>query len=280
MNKFTSKEKHAFTLTELLVVISIIAVLAGLLLPALMTAQDEAKLAACMNNLKQFGIAIENYRNDFNGNYPPWLSTTDIQEVPGLFVCPFDGADGAEGARPDWITGIPSGPTSQYAETNDMPVGSFSATDKDPSRLGSIEDYFDKFSLVSRLTEGYRGDNVNRCSYLYEFNQEIVSWGKSGSYTGYYETLIAEGYDTDPNWNEIKKPWEISNKPTWLYAKKFDFLNFPDKQSYVPMVRCFYHIPEDGQGRIKDEIQPRKNVPALRYDYRVDMCYPCDWWKD
>ncbi|MHC4873415.1 MAG: type II secretion system protein, partial [Planctomycetota bacterium] len=62
MNAFPSRYRRAFTLTELLVVISIIAVLAGLILPALQNAQDEAKVASCINNLRQVMLGMEVYR--------------------------------------------------------------------------------------------------------------------------------------------------------------------------------------------------------------------------
>src|SRR5687768_14611925 len=62
---------HAFTLFELLVVVAIVGLLAGLLLPALARSREAARRAVCASNLRQVCIAAECYADDHRTRYPP-----------------------------------------------------------------------------------------------------------------------------------------------------------------------------------------------------------------
>ncbi len=77
----TSPTLRGFTLVELLVVISIIALLIGLLLPALSAARGEARALACTSSVRQIGIALATYEADHKGKGPIAGALLDFGDV-------------------------------------------------------------------------------------------------------------------------------------------------------------------------------------------------------
>lgn len=88
-----SQTKRAFTLIELLVVIAIIAILAAMLLPALAKAKGTAQRTACMNKLKQWGLALTLYYDDNNDFLPRESETTGASLLNWAQVAAPTGSD-------------------------------------------------------------------------------------------------------------------------------------------------------------------------------------------
>jgi prepilin-type N-terminal cleavage/methylation domain-containing protein/prepilin-type processing-associated H-X9-DG protein len=142
--KSITRHQRGFTLIELLVVIGIVALLIGLLMPAMLTARRTAQTTHCASNLRQLATALTNYAAENKGSYPPnvgaiytfWTSksaigkylknpmpTTDDTVAGGIMRCP---ADVDQAVRCYSMNVFASGMVSKYVEASlkdDPPPG-------------------------------------------------------------------------------------------------------------------------------------------------------------
>lgn len=135
------RHNAAFTLIELLVVIAIIAILAAILFPVFARARENARRSSCQSNLKQIGLGIMQYTQDFDDRYPSGghiLAAANAQGCPGanssqhchpwdvvimpyvkstqVFACPSNKRNSARVANStnSWGTPIPGGIPVSY----------------------------------------------------------------------------------------------------------------------------------------------------------------------
>ena len=229
-----------FTLIELMVVLVIIALLLGLLIPALRTMRIKANETRCKNNLKQIHLSLMKYQNDHlsDGDWFPYRLTylyPDYVDDRKVFLCPFDKSKGTTGARKD----------NQFSPAYEM---------------------------------GTR-PNEYPCSYMYEFSgAELgISSPDGWNWHGYvgpagheYTTVASVDRDGDgkASWGEVK--WvQYKEGDTWLHGLQPDAAGW--SASLFPVIRCFWE---------QDSINDKKEQHVINQSYEGRPYWSSGHWED
>jgi prepilin-type N-terminal cleavage/methylation domain-containing protein/prepilin-type processing-associated H-X9-DG protein len=120
--------RSGFTLIELLVVIAVIAILAAILFPVFAQAREKARQTTCTSNVKNLGLAVMMYAQDYDETYPPLWYAAGNGHWPNT-VRPYIGQGGSDPTGKLWTKGImqcPSAPLKEpgwsYAMSEEMGV--------------------------------------------------------------------------------------------------------------------------------------------------------------
>lgn len=183
--RIEKNRKQGFTLIELLVVIAIISILAAILFPVFAKARENARRTSCLSNMKQIGLGMMQYLQDYDDRYPRAWGGLDTA--------------GAEGRNPD--------PTDIETDTS-KPGGAFKVNPNPGGAALNYRTWMDYIYPYVKSTQLFRCPSHSPTA-------DQASYGYSIAFSGYFTSNISFSGDTAAPRNQpistaaVRRPAEV-----------------------------------------------------------------------
>jgi len=199
VHRIPSRYRCGFTLIELLVVISIIALLAAILFPVFARARENARRASCQSNLKQLGLGIMQYVQDYDETYPySYSGNGDARRWPTnifpyvkssqVYLCPSaDNPAPGTDVTANPARGVRYGMNNDFGSaSNTYPAPVKAAAIPRPAELILLTDTFYKSGVQDPFITGYTNPNTDNRHFdgaNLAYADGHVKWQKQEVYT-------------------------------------------------------------------------------------------------
>jgi prepilin-type N-terminal cleavage/methylation domain-containing protein len=223
----TGTRRHAgFTLVELLVVVAVIALLIGLLLPALTKAREQGRLMICLNNARTITMAANSYAADNDGLWPVFPCFINKQANVALFNSWDYGGKTTSSywTGPTAFRAVNDTPLNTYVEPErplmDPPGGRMELpTYRCPSDPGTLQrKFWSPGTTPDPTITSY--DDVGT-----SYHMNVQWWYEAARRAG----INANGSGTLPMWSHYEKMFKVANfrsaaRFSWMYDQSMDFI--------------------------------------------------------
>lgn len=217
----TSRRRSGFTLLELLVVIAIIALLAAILFPVFARARENARRSSCQSNVKQIGLGLLQYTQDYDERYVPNSSGTGAEQKSWydllqpyikseqILICPSSvPADTFQSNQGRSCAYVINNVYNDRNTPNDVAVGLLFDTDGGPASVASVEDS----AGTIFITDGYReaadgsiGQLIRPLTLNTAVNPPRVASSQSSIAGRHFEGANAAFLDGHVKWHRLDK---------------------------------------------------------------------------